>query len=73
MTKIESLVGAGDIRGQEVFLFTDNSTFESIYYQGYFTSWKLSGIVLSIDQAIRDEALIINVVHVAGTCMEAWG
>ena len=43
MTKIESLVEAGDIQGQEVFLFTDNSTFESTYYQGYSTSWKISG------------------------------
>ena len=34
VTKIESLVGDEKIQGQEVFMFTDNSTFESTYYQG---------------------------------------
>ena len=52
MTKIDSLVGAGDIKGQEVFLFTDNSTFESTYYQGYSMSGKLSGIILQLYQVI---------------------
>ena len=38
VTKMASLVGAGKIRGQDFFLSTDNSTFESAYYQGYPTS-----------------------------------
>ena len=50
--KIESLVKAGDTQGQEVFLFTENSTFESTQYQGYSTSWKLSGIILRLYQVI---------------------
>ena len=51
----------------------DNSTSESTYYQGYSTSWKLSGIILWIYQAIQDGVLIFHVIHVAGTRMKAWG
>ena len=36
--KIEALVKEGKIRGQEVFLFTDNSTFEVTYYKGHSLS-----------------------------------
>ena len=52
MTKIKSLVAAGKIRGQEVFLFIDNSAFELTYYQAYSTSWKLLDIILQLYQAI---------------------
>ena len=71
--KIEALVEAGDIQGQEVSLFTDNSAFESTYYQGYSTPWKLSGIILQLYQVIRDGALILHVIHVVGTYTKAWG
>ena len=45
VTKIESLVREGKVQGQEVFLFTDNSTFKSTYCRGYSMSWKLSAII----------------------------
>ena len=64
---------AGDIKGQEVFLFADNSTFESTYYQEYSTSWKLLGIILRLYQAIQDRALIPHVIYVAKTQTKAWG
>ena len=50
--KIEALVKEGKIQGQEVFLFTDNSTFEFTYYKGYSSSWKLLAIILGLYQAI---------------------
>ena len=37
VTKIETLVRKGKIHGQEVFLFTENSTFEFTFYRGYST------------------------------------
>jgi len=73
VTKIETLVREGKIHGQEVFLFTDNSTFEFTFYRGYSTSWKLSAIILRLYQAMRDGDLILHVIHVAGTRMKEWG
>ena len=73
MIKIESLARKGTIRGQGVFLFTDNSMFKFTYYRGYSTSWKLSAIIICLYQAIRDVDLILHVIHVAGTHMKAWG
>ena len=35
VTKIEVLVIGGKVHGQEVFLFTNNSTFEFTFYRGY--------------------------------------
>ena len=55
-----------------MFLFIDNSTIGSTYYQGYSTSWKLLGIIWRLYQAIRDEALILHVIHVVGAQMKAW-
>ena len=34
VTKIEALVESGDIKGHKVFMFTNNSSFKSNYYQG---------------------------------------
>ena len=73
VTKIASLVEAGDIQGQEDLLFTDNSTFESTCYHRYSTSWKPSGIILQLYQTIQDEALIIHAIHMDGTSVKAWG
>ena len=73
VTKIEALVREGKVQGQDVFLFTDNSTFEFMYYGGYSTLWKLSAIILRLYQAIQDGDLILHVIYVAGTQMKAWG
>ena len=45
--RIERLVADGTIRGQEIFLFTDNMVFEGTFYKGHSsTSEKLSEIIL---------------------------
>ena len=69
--KIEASVKEGEIQGQEVFLFTDISTVGFTYYKGYLSSWKLSAIILRLYQAIRDGDLILHVIHMAGTFMQA--
>ena len=56
-----------------MFLFTDNSMFEFTYYKGYSTSWKLSAIILQLNPVITDGDLILHVIHVSETRMEAWG
>ena len=60
VTKIEALVREGKVQYHEVFLSTDNSTFEFTHYQGYSTSWNLSAIILRLYQvAIQDGDLIL--------------
>ena len=73
MIKIGTQVREGNVHGQEVFMFTDNSTFEFSFYREYSTSWKLSAIILRLYHAIRDGDLILHVINVAGTHMKAWG
>ena len=48
VVKIEVLVKEEKIQGQEVFLVTDNSTFEFTYYKGYSSSWKFLAIILRL-------------------------
>ena len=56
--RTESLVEYGELQGREVFLFTDNSTFESTYYKGYYTSRKKSRIIPWLYQTIQDGSTI---------------
>ena len=70
---IEYLVGSGEVHGQEVLLFTNNSTFESTYCKGYSTSWKLSRIVLWLYQVIQYGSLLVHVIHMTGTRVKVWG
>ena len=73
MTRIKSLVGSREVQRQEVFMLTDRLTFESTYYKGYSTFWKLLRIILRLYQAIRDGSLLFHVIQVDGTRMEIWG
>jgi hypothetical protein len=71
--RLEELVGLGTVKGHEVFMFTDNSVFESSYYKGHSTSEKLSDITYRLHQAVRNGGFKLHVIHVAGTRMKQWG
>ena len=66
---LEQQVKAGRIVGAEVFLFTDNSTAESVYFKGNSSSRKLFELMLRLRKLEMDASLILHVVHVAGTRM----
>jgi hypothetical protein len=51
--RLEGLVRDGTVQGHEVFMFTDNSVFESSYYKGHSTSEKLSDITFRLHRAVR--------------------
>ena len=53
MLRLEGLVRDGTVKGHEVFMFTDNSVFESSYYRGHSTSEKLSDITFRLHRAVR--------------------
>ena len=70
---LEQQIKAGRIVGAEVFLFTDNSTAEAVYFKGNSTSKKLFELMLRLRKLEMDASLILHVVHVAGTRMIAEG
>jgi len=51
--RLEGLVRDGTVKGHEVFMFTDNSVFESSYYRGHSSSKKLSDITFRLHRAVR--------------------
>ena len=63
----------GKLQEREVFIFTDNSSFEGTFYKGHSTSRKLSDIILRLRQTQRKSGAVVHVVHVAGTRMKEAG
>jgi hypothetical protein len=62
-----------DLRGVEIFLFTDNSTAEAAFWKGNSSSRKLFELVLELKRLEYDLGLILHVIHVSGTRMMAQG
>ena len=71
--RVLRLAQAGELRGGEVFVFTDNTTFESSFYKGYSVSEKLSDLTFKLRCAEREAGCIIHVIHIAGTRMKESG
>ena len=67
----EALEGRMD--GGELWIFTDNSTAESVFHKGGSTSPKLHELVVRLRLAELDYGFTLYVVHVAGTRMIAQG
>jgi hypothetical protein len=57
----------------EIFLFTDNTTAEAAYWKGTSKSERLFELVLRLRLLEIRNDLIIHVIHVAGTRMQAQG
>jgi hypothetical protein len=70
---LEQQIKTGRIDGAEVFLFTDNSTAEAVYYKGNSSSRKLFDLMLRLRKLEMDASLILHVIHVSGTRMIAEG
>jgi hypothetical protein len=63
----------GRMSGGELWIFTDNSTAESVVHKGGSTSPKLHELVVRLRRAELDYGFTLYVVHVAGTRMIAQG
>jgi hypothetical protein len=59
----------GELLHSEVFIFTDNSTAESVFYKGNTTGKRLFELVLRLRRLEMAGSCIINMIHVAGTRM----
>ena len=63
----------GDLEGKEIFLFTNNSTAESVAAKGSSTSPLLFELVTRLYQLTMKFLCCVNIIHVAGTRMIAQG
>jgi hypothetical protein len=66
---LEIQVREGELRDCEVFLFTDNSAAEAVYFKGNLTSRKLFELVLRLRRLEMRGGLVLHAVHVADTCI----
>jgi len=69
VSSLETAVGSGFADLSEVFLFTDNTTAECMYYKGNSTNKKLFDLVLCLRTLEMWSNLLLHVIHVAGTRM----
>ena len=63
----------GELKGKEVFVFTDNSTAESIAAKGSSSSPLLFELVTRLYKLGMKYLCLINIIHVSGTRMIAQG
>jgi hypothetical protein len=71
--RLEKLEEQGVLNGQEGFVITDNSTFESTFFKGYSTSRSLTQLIFRLRQVERRTGCVFHAIHVAGTRMKASG
>jgi hypothetical protein len=66
---LEEMVRSGRVKDAEVFLFTDNSTAEAVFYRGNSSSRPLFELMLRLRKVEMDGGLNLGVIHVVGTQM----
>lgn len=66
---LEEAATKGWLTGQEIFMFTDNSTAEAAYFKGTSSSEQLFYLVLRMRQLQMSYDCLIHLVHIAGTRM----
>ena len=71
--KVEEMAAKGILTEKELWIFTDNWTYEGTFFKGYSTSEKLTGIIFRLRMVERRTGCIIHVVHIAGTRMKEAG
>lgn len=70
---LEAMIAGGELLGAEIWLFTDNSTAESVFYKGNSTSKTLFNLILRLRRMEMIADLRLHVVHVAGKRMIVQG
>ena len=72
--KAEEMGNRGLLSDREIFIFTDNSTYEGTFYKGHSkTSAALTDLVRRLRMLERKHGAIIHVIHIAGTRMKSAG
>jgi hypothetical protein len=72
--RIENLGNSGELQDKELFVFTDNSSYEGTFYKGHSkTSPKLTELIRRLRVLERKYECLIHVIHIAGTRMKFSG
>jgi hypothetical protein len=66
---VDRIVNENDMRGSEIFIFTDNSTAEAAFWKGTSQSPLLFELVLQLKTIEMEHDLHLHVVHVSGLRM----
>jgi len=69
----EEMWNAGNLKGTEIFLFTDNSTSEAAFFNGSSKSEKLFELVLHLRKLEMQNGVMVHLCHVSGERMKAQG
>ena len=70
---LEEMAEQDKLKGNEIFLFTDNSTSEAAFYSGSSSSEKLFDLVLRVKKLEMHHCTKIHIIHVAGERMKEQG
>jgi hypothetical protein len=70
---LERIVVEHDLRGSEIFIFTDNSTAEAAFWKGTSSSPRLFELVLRLKELEMKYDLTLHIIHVSGKRMIAEG
>jgi hypothetical protein len=73
VTTLEEGLNSGQLRQSEVWLFTDNSVSESVFWRGHSSSPLLSSLILHLRRLEMSGWFHIHLVHIPGTRMIAQG
>jgi len=63
----------GDLKGTEVFIFTDNSTAERDFFKGSSKGRILHDLVLRLQKLVMTAGIKLHFIHVSGTRMITQG
>ena len=57
----------GELKGMELFVFTDNLVFESVLYKGTSKTPLMFELILRLHQVHMRAELTLHVIHISGT------
>jgi hypothetical protein len=69
VTALEDGVKEGYLANAEIWIFTDNSTAESVFCKGHSSSPKLNHLALRLRQLEMNDSINVQMIHVPGTRM----
>ena len=70
---VEEAAKDGGLDGAELFLYTDNSTAESAFFNGSSSSQDLDELILRLKKVDAGNEMLLHFIHIAGTRMIALG
>ena len=67
--QIEKSMEIGELQDMELFVFTNNMVFESVFYKWYIKILLIFEIVLRLHQVHMRGDMVLHIFHISGTRM----